>query len=192
MAFLLTGTMLHAQESDFYPSDSTDLQSKKITLGIVPSYSVSQLKGSILSFAGLGVDMQFDERMDARVFVAFNIDNYSLELLFPSEHSYNQSTAGMDVSWKFFKKSLSPMAGAMVNYSKIYWKPMDSEGEQFHDYLWLVSPYVGGNWDISKLIRLQVRGGYNFSGKMDLVGFEQGDFDSFYLETILIVKIADL
>jgi hypothetical protein len=192
MAFLLIGTMLHAQEYDTFPADSADLKSKKIALGIVPSYSASQLKGSLLSFAGLGVDVQFDEHLSTRVFVAFNIDNYSLELLFPSEHSYNQSTAGMDVSWTFFKKSLSPIAGAMISYSKIYWNPMDAEGEQFHDYLWLASPYIGGNWDISKIIRFQVRGGYNFSGKMDLIGFEHGDFNSFFLETILIVKIAEL
>jgi len=192
MAFWLIGTMLLAQESDENPSDSVLYNSKKIAFGIVPSYSTSQLKGSILSFAGFGINMQFDDRFDARVFVSFNIDNYSQELLFPAEHSYNQSTAGIDVSWTFFRKRLSPVAGAMVSYSKICWKPMDPEGELFNDYLWLASPFIGGNWNCSKGIRVQVRGGYNFSGNMELIGFEQGDFDSFYLETLVVIKIAEL
>jgi len=192
MAFCLTGTVVLAQDSDETPSDSAVHKSNKIAIGIVPSYSVSQLKGSILSLAGFGVNMQFVDRVDARVFVSFNIDNYSQELLFPSEHSYNQSSAGIDVSWIFFRKRLSPVAGAMASYSKIYWKPTDPEGELFYNYLWLASPYIGGNWNCSKGIRVQVRGGYNFSGNMELIGFEPGDFDSFYLETLVVIKIAEL
>jgi len=192
MAFMQYGTMLHAQESEEISADSMDVTSKKIEVGIVPSYSVSQLKGSILSFAGIGVNVQFDQRLDARIFVSVNIDNYSQELLFPSEHSYHQSTAGIDVSWTFLRKSLSPVAGAMVSYSKISWNPMDPEGEQFYNCLLLASPYIGGNWNFSDKIQFQARGGYNFSGNMELIGFEQGDFDSFYLETLIVIKLAEL
>ena len=136
--------------------------------------------------------MNFDERLDTRAFLAFNIDNYSQEIIFPEEHFYGQVTTGVDVAWTFFRKALSPVAGAMLSYSKIYWKPMNSEGEQFDDYLWMVSPYIGGNWNISDRLRLQVHGGYNFSGNIDLIGFEDDDYKSFYIETLLIIKIAEL
>ena len=181
-----------AQEAIVAQTDSTQQKIVKIRIGIVPSYSVFKLKGSIISFTGFGINLNVDKRLDARIFISFNLDNYTQELIFPSEHAYDQTNTGIDVSWTFLKKRISPLAGAMVNYSSIRWNPMEPEGEKFTDYLLAIGPYIGGNWNIGDRIRLQVHGGYNFSGAAELIGFDKDDFNSFYLETLIAIKIAEL
>lgn len=189
----LSSFIVNAQDDNQSSVDSLEHnRNNRFVLYAAPIYSLNQFAETNASYGGIGLGLIIKDRIDVLVYYSQIMDSFKKQIIFPSNHEYDQVNFSLNGQYSFLKKSIRPHIGAGVAYAKLAWEPLHDSNDTFSEYIFIYSLFAGANWAINRFLSLQGNFGYNFAGDVEIVGLESTDFTGFKLDLMLKIKLLNI
>ncbi len=178
-----------AQNVIIEPSDTIHKESgEKLMIYTGASYSGQQLKATYASVANISLGLVINQHFDAAISYGVVINDFQSQVIFPSTFNLDQTNWGVKLQYLFTKRALRPVVGLDGIFAQLTWTSQGDFEDTYSDRVFMVNPFVGGVWKAFELVFFQATAGYNFTGDLQLVGFEPDDYNGLRFE--LAVKIG--
>ena len=174
--FLFSGFAASAQGE--LPEDSlSENGNEKYQVYVALAYTTNQFVDTYASFLSLNLGFSYNRHIEVCLYYSANIDDFKNQIIFPAIYDYAQNNYGINAHYSFFDRRIRPYAGLGFQFSSISWLPENGTNEKYLDYIHSFKPYIGVEWSITKSVALLADGGYMITSDVELIGFEQADYN---------------
>ena len=162
---------------------------KRFDLYMAPGYSLNEFVETNASFGGISLGITYKKRLDLSFSFSAILDSFKKQIIFPSTHKYDQKNFGIRGQYSFFNTRIRPNTGLAYKYCRAYWNPLNDSNETFDNNFSMYEFFIGADWFVSEVFSLNVSGGYNMAGGIDLVGLSDKDYHGFVLNLMFRVRL---
>ena len=184
ITWLCFNTIAFQAVADDSESDSLEVK-KEHAFYLAPAYQNTGFADTRASFVGIYAGVVLLNHFDINVHYTRNIDAFKKQIIFPLTYKFQQDNIGLSVNYIFLESKIRPLASIGGQYVSARWEHDGETEEAFSDNLFIWNIAIGGIWEISRLLMLQLNAGYGLSETTNLVGLLEDDFSGFRVDVQL-------
>ncbi len=174
---LLCSSLVHAQQSEVVPDSLQIGKESNFQLYVAPFFNVNQFVETGSTFVGARLGLVFRDHLELSASYTVSIDDFNQQIIFPSRHTFSQQNVGVYAQYSFLNKRIRPLVGVGTEYGMVKWEPDYDSKDSFSDNVFVYSVYAGASWELHKALTIQADIGYNVAGDVEMIGFEQSDYN---------------
>ena len=91
--------------------------------------------------------------------------------------------------YNFTRRKFKPLIGLGYRFTQASWQPEHENGDVFNDHINQFEVFGGVNYNIGKIVGVELQGGYKLADDVELTGLPKNSYDGLFFRLALKITL---